>query len=61
MAMALDEPKENEKTFHIDGVDILIDEQAIPFLDGWTIESDREGFIFTMSVEAWCRLNDYTD
>lgn len=42
-------------------MDILIDEAAIPTLDGWNLECDRDGFIFTMSVEAWCRMHDYTD
>ena len=61
LEIALDELQENEQLTRIDGVDILIEDSELRMLDGCTIEPDGPGFIFTMSVEAWCRLNDYKD
>jgi hypothetical protein len=61
LEIALDELKENEQPVNVDGVDILIEETDMKMLDGCTIEPDGPGFIFTMSVEAWSRMHNYTD
>lgn len=59
--MALDEPKENEHPIRVNGVDVLIEDSLMPVLDGWTVECDREGFVFTMSVDAWVKSHSYID
>lgn len=47
--MALDEPKENEKLVEVNGVSVLIAEDAMPFVDDSTVdyikEDQNEGFI----------------
>ena len=55
--MALDEPEEKEQTVQVDGLDFLIADFAMPFMDGSTIDyiklPDSEGFIITRS-ESCC-------
>jgi len=49
--MALDEPKKDEKTIAINGLEVLIDAQTFPFIEGSVIdyidETFRQGFIIT--------------
>ena len=51
MAMALDEPEKDEKSYNINGVDVLIADYAIPFVDDTTVdyvtESRGEGFVIS--------------
>jgi Fe-S cluster assembly iron-binding protein IscA len=51
MGMALDEPKDNEQPFHIDGIDVLVEDFVRPIVDGTTIDyvdnPDGKGFIIT--------------
>jgi len=49
--MALDEPKKDEKTIAINGLEVLIDAQTFPFIEGSVIdyidETFRQGFTIT--------------
>jgi Fe-S cluster assembly iron-binding protein IscA len=42
--VALDEPKQNEKSTSIDGVEILIDEAARPFFEGAKVDYGKSWF-----------------
>lgn len=58
MGMALDEPLENEQPLQINGLNVLISDNVIPFTDGNTLDyvkyADGEGFIITPESGASC-------
>ena len=56
MGMALDEPKENEKPMDINGINVLIEESALPLVDGVTVDyvTDPDGEGFTIIGASAC-------
>ena len=56
MGMALDEPKENEQPVNVNGIDVLVEDEARELVDGTTIDyvnnPDDEGFIIRGSKEC---------
>jgi Fe-S cluster assembly iron-binding protein IscA len=51
MGLALDEPKDNEQTVRANGIDLLVAEMAMPFVEEATVDYVKdtygEGFIIT--------------
>ena len=51
MGMALDEPKETEQPVEVNGIGVLLDDAARPYVDGTTVDyikqPNGEGFVFT--------------
>jgi Fe-S cluster assembly iron-binding protein IscA len=49
MGMTLDEPKKDEQTITINGLDVLVEDFVKPFIDGTTIDyinkPQGEGFV----------------
>ncbi len=56
--MALDELKENEETTQVNGLDVLISDEAKPYSDGNMIDyiqsTDGEGFIIGKPGQTGC-------
>jgi Fe-S cluster assembly iron-binding protein IscA len=54
--MALEEPKENEKTVIVNGIDLLIWDEIKPYTDKSTIDyiDDPEKSGFTIRLEGKC-------
>lgn len=56
MGMALDEPKENEQPVNVNGINVLVEDEAMPLVEDTTIDyinhPDGEGFIITGSKEC---------
>ena len=56
MGMALDEPETNEQPVQVNGIDVLIEDIARPFIDGKTIdytnEKHTEGFVINGDGES---------
>jgi len=51
VGMALDEPKETEQPVEVNGIGVLLDDAARPYVDGTTVDyikqPNGEGFVFT--------------
>jgi len=43
MGLALDEPKANEKPVHVNGIDVLVEDEVGLLVDGATIERLQTG------------------
>ena len=56
MGMALDEPKENEKPMDVNGINVLIEAEALPLVDSLTVDyvSDPDGEGFTIVGGSSC-------
>jgi len=58
LGLALDELKENEKTTQVNGIDLLISDEAKPYSDGNTIDyiqsTDGEGFVIDKPGQTGC-------
>jgi Fe-S cluster assembly iron-binding protein IscA len=58
MGMALDEPKDNERPIDVNGIGVLIEEKALPLVDGLTvdyvIDPDGEGFTISGGADCSC-------
>ena len=56
MGMALDEPKENEQPVNVNGIDVLVEDEARPLVEDTTIDyienPDGEGFIIKGSGDC---------
>ncbi|MDY6912528.1 MAG: hypothetical protein SVM79_09245 [Chloroflexota bacterium] len=54
MGLALDGPRENEQTVKIDGVEILVNDDALPYVPGNVIDYARspQGDGFTIYSES---------
>ena len=54
LGLALDGPRENEQTIKIDGVEILVNDDALPYATGSVIDyaGSPEGNGFTISSES---------
>jgi Fe-S cluster assembly iron-binding protein IscA len=58
LGLALDEPKEDEDTIQVNGIDVLISDAVKPFADANTIDyvnlPDGEGFIIAPAGYTYC-------
>ena len=58
LGLALDELKENEETTQVNGIDLLISNEAEPYSDGNTIDyvksADGEGFVINKPGQTDC-------
>ena len=58
LGLALDELKENEETTQVNGIDLLISDEAKPYSDGNTIDyiqsTDGEGFVIDKPGQTGC-------
>jgi len=56
MGLALDEPKENEQPVQVNGIGVLVQDEAREHVDGTTIDYVKdphdEGFIITRDGES---------
>ncbi len=56
MGLALDEPKENEQPVQVNGIGVLVEDEAREHVDGTTIDYVKdphdEGFIITRDGES---------
>ena len=58
LGLALDELKENEETTQVNGIDLLISDEIIPFSNGNTIDyiqsPDGDGFVIDNPGQTGC-------
>jgi len=58
LGLALDEPKGNEETTEVNGIDVLISDEVKPFADGNTVDYVKspggEGFIIAPENGCTC-------
>ena len=58
LGLALDELKDNEETTQVNGIDLLISDEAKPYSDGNTIDyiqsTDGQGFVIGKPGQTGC-------